>query len=376
MNSPSSAVVRRRGVPPGRVHDIEVIEGAEDEAGAIGRQPRPAHQPRPHRGPVVDSHRRVGASRDLGLHAGGERNRRRLPGGDVDALQLPGHRDDDRLPVGQEVVARQRVARGARFLVVARHRVGEPALRAGLEIADAQPGVGLVTRAVDQPLAVGREHRPHRAALRVGHLRDVAGVAVVAVDLPQREAGVVGESAGALRVVDEPAIGRDHRPHAVGRRRRRRPGGIRSRLRRRGSPDAHAVAAVAVVHVEPERARIGRPRLRHDQVLAVGRPRRRDHDLRAIVGAPILADGPRVGAVGVGDPQVLDPTAIAEEGDGAAVGRPGRLALERHAADDAGGGAAGDRQRVEVAEQVEDAGCGRRARRPPTSTSPRRSRSR
>ena len=69
---------------------------------------------------------------------------------------------------------------------------------------------------------------------------------------------------------------------------------------------------------------------------------------------PILADRARIRAVGVGDPEVLDAGAIAEERDRLAVGRPRRLAFERQPADDARGRAAVDRQRVEIAEHVED----------------------
>ena len=54
-----------------------------------------------------------------------------------------------------------------------------------------------------------------------------------------------------------------------------------------------------------------------------------------IVGASVLADRARIRAVGVGDPQVLDAGAIGQERDRLAVGRPGRLALERQPAHDA-----------------------------------------
>ena len=69
---------------------------------------------------------------------------------------------------------------------------------------------------------------------------------------------------------------------------------------------------------------------------------------------PSLLTARGLDAVGVGDPQVLDAGAVAEKGDLLAVGRVARLAFERQAADDARGGAAVDRQRVEVAENVED----------------------
>ena len=75
----------------------------------------------------------------------------------------------------------------------------------------------------------------------------------------------------------------------------------------------------------------------------------------------------RFGAVGMHDPDVLAAFAIGDKGDPLAVGRKTRLAVERHAAVDQLGFAALDRQRVDVAEQLEHDGLavGRDVQRQP-----------
>ena len=89
----------------------------------------------------------------------------------------------------------------------------------------------------------------------------------------------------------------------------------------------------------------------------VRRPRGDTIDLRAIVRQTILADGARIRAVDVGDPQVLDAGAIAQERQLFAVRRKHRLTFERQPADDARGGATVDRQRVNVTQHVERDGA-------------------
>src|SRR5688500_18989528 len=97
---------------------------------------------------------------------------------------------------------------------------------------------------VDELFAIRRNHWAHGAALRIGHLHRVAGLAVMAMNLPEREARVVGERAGALRVVDEPSVWRDDRTHAVRRRRWWWPWGrISGGLRWRRRANAHTRAA-------------------------------------------------------------------------------------------------------------------------------------
>src|SRR5690606_21588926 len=96
-------------------------------------------------------------------------------------------------------------------------------------------------------------------------------------------------------------------------------------------------AAGGVVH--PQLA--GAPRtargavLAADQEPAIGRPGRSVE--QAVV---LVADLHRVGAVGRDGPQVVAAVAVGGEGDAAAVGRPARLDVPRHARGDAGGVAA------------------------------------
>ena len=66
-----------------------------------------------------------------------------------------------------------------------------------------------------------------------------------------------------------------------------------------------------------------------DDVIAVGRPGR-GGELDLLV----LAERLRIGAVGLGDPDVLCAAAVADEGDQFAVGREARLAVEGQAGGD------------------------------------------
>ncbi len=104
----------------------------------------------------------------------------------------------------------------------------------------------------------------------------------------------------------------------------------------------HAAAAAVVIH--PELCALG-----DDHVLAVGRPRRRHVTL-----ALGRRDGARLGAVGVGHPDVFGAVAIADEHQLLAVGREGRLHVVPLATGDPVRLATGDRQGVEVAQQLED----------------------
>lgn len=73
----------------------------------------------------------------------------------------------------------------------------------------------------------------------------------------------------------------------------------------------------------------------------------------AKINALALGDDTRLRAVSVGDPDVLGTIAIADEHDLLAVRRIARLLVPARAVRDARGGAARDRDRVEVAEYVE-----------------------
>ena len=98
---------------------------------------------------------------------------------------------------------------------------------------------------------------------------------------------------------------------------------------------------------------LGRTRFRDEQILTVTSPGRRAHALRRIVREAILAHRTRIVAVGIGDPQVLDAAAVAEKSDRLAIGRELRLTVERHSAQNALRRSSFDRQRVDVADEIE-----------------------
>lgn len=87
------------------------------------------------------------------------------------------------------------------------------------------------------------------------------------------------------------------------------------------------------------------------------------HVERAPVGAPaglrhhvepgLTRNLARVAAIGIGDPQIDHARAIADERDLLAVGREDRMRLERRAGQQRPRLPAFDRQRVEIAEQIE-----------------------
>jgi hypothetical protein len=116
-----------------------------------------------------------------------------------------------------------------------------------------------------------------------------------------------------------------------------------------GELEALAAAAVVEPHLAGAgRALRGEVLARHD-VLAVGRP------VGAVEEAEgLFADLLRVLAVAVGDPDVVAAPLVAGEGELLAVGAVARLLLPGDVVGQGARLAAADRQRVEVAQEVED----------------------
>jgi hypothetical protein len=88
---------------------------------------------------------------------------------------------------------------------------------------------------------------------------------------------------------------------------------------------------------------------RHHQIFPVGGPL---GGLQRLVTQ--LGDLPRLLRIHVLDPEILSAVAIGGEGDPLPVGREAGLAVECHPSRDRGGGPAGDRNGVKIAEEVED----------------------
>ena len=174
----------------------------------------------------------------------------------------------------------------------------------GLEIANAKRRFGLVPCRVDHILAVRRQDRPHRASLRIRDPRRFAGVAVKALDLPQRKLHVVTKCTRPQRRVYKLAVRRSDEAHRVcpGR------GGSwlsRCRLRRSRRADRDARSAVLVIHKRIK----GAERLvgfRDDDVIAVLGPVWRD---KGRLG--VLRDRLRIGAVRFAYPDIFAAAAVA-----------------------------------------------------------------
>ncbi len=162
--SPTSMLVRRRGVPFGQsitysrssATNASCWPSGEGTASRICLTMNVAESAIG----ILEVHRRserlhhLGLHRDLGRRASFDRH---LP-----ELSVPCR--DQELRVRRERHAGVRVERRARLLVVALHRVDEPALFARFQVANAQPRLVDVARAVDQPPSVRRQRRTERRA--------------------------------------------------------------------------------------------------------------------------------------------------------------------------------------------------------------------
>ena len=281
--------------------DPEAIQRRERDPRAIGRGHRVPNLPHREGGCVLDGVVELDAGAELEIVADPEGY---FLGAALQNVQLPdlptvaGHQ---MARVGGEGHARKHIEGGARLLVVVLHGVGEPALVAGLEVADPQPRVEVVTGAVDQPAAIGREGGADAGAVPRGAGEVLAGLAVVDGQLVLGELGIVGPVAGAPRVPDVAAA---------------RVEGAAEGLEILGLVDQlHARAAVHVVQPELGQAAAAEAPLGRDDVVAVRGPVGR---LGAVGGA--LGDLRRVRAVERHDPDILAAAPVRGEDDARAVG--------------------------------------------------------
>ena len=150
------------------------------------------------------------------LDVRGERHRRALAAGDVDAPDLALAPDHDRLAVGHPGVLRIEAVDRPRFLQVLVEAIEERPVAAGLEIADVQLAAEADAADVGEPLAVGADARRdgaaldrHGGALAPGvqvapddRVDGAVGILVVFEQLPGRDV---------LAVIEVAAVGGDGR---------------------------------------------------------------------------------------------------------------------------------------------------------------------
>ena len=326
---------------------VEPVERRERQPRPVGR--RHGVTDLPHREPraVVD---RIleGQLRSHGqLGSDAERHGDRLgAGGDRNAPDAAPVRNDDLGRVGRERHPGQHVAPRHRFLVVALDGVGEPAFVPGRQLAQPQPRPILVPGAVDQPGPVGRDRRAERRAVARGPDVLLPGLPVVDAELVLRQDGVVLPQPLPLREPDVPPVGRRGRP------------GDAPRLRL--VDELHPGAAVDVPHPELRVALVAageRPRPdRRDHVVAVRQPVR-----RLVVVDRRVGHLPRGFRLDIDPPEVLGAVPVRHEDHLRAVRAVARLGVVGHPLGKRRCVAARERDRVEVAQQVEDDGPAARA---------------
>ena len=205
----------RRGDAPRcalrEVLDPEPVDRGEHHALAIRRNHRAANLARgDHRRgvhPEVALH--LGAHRQLDLHLERNLDSRRAVEWHPPELATVG--GDDGATVRGVRVPRQHVHRGSGLLVITLHRVGQPALLAGGQLANPQPGLGVMSGAVDQPLPVGRDTRPERRAVAGGNHGVGAALPVIDPHAVLRQHRVVGPVAGAASVIHVAPVGGERR---------------------------------------------------------------------------------------------------------------------------------------------------------------------
>ena len=320
----------------------QLAERVEHQGAAIGRGGHIADHARVERAfrQLLGKVQRLG---DHLLHLGGEWHLGGLAAGHVHLPQAALGPDHHRIGVGHPVEAGVRPEDRPGFLLVMAQAIPHRAHLAAGQIKMVQHA--LVAHALDegQRAAIRRHLRTHRAARAVHHVLVLAGLPVEAldrVDHPVRVTVVVERAARAhiLRVVHVAAIGRHARLADV-----LLVVGLFHQL----DAGAGAAGVVQPQLARAQRAARGEVLAGHD-VLAIGRPGGVVEQAEALVGH--LA---RVAAVGGNGPDVVATAAVGGEGDAAAVRRPARLDIPGAAAADAGGGAAGDRHAVQVAQQRE-----------------------
>src|SRR6266700_2197077 len=276
--------------------------GGKRQLLAIGRFDRVHDQAHFH-GALFNGLRKIQLGAEILGDLRGEGNHLFGGGGEVQALDLAILVVDDFFTAGEEGVAWKNVAGKERFLVVAGDWILDPAIFAGIQVAQTQAGFRFVASDVENLLAVGREHRAKRTLDLVDEVIFVASLAVPTGDVPSGKLLVVSQGAELGGVVKIFSIGRSDHAHGVGAL---APFGGGSGLR---LGDLDARTAVDMVH--PDFAGADTElRFRNKDVHAVRGPARRSEITVGIFRNLLYA-----GAVGMHDPDVLAAFAVGNKRD-------------------------------------------------------------
>src|SRR5262245_57647726 len=273
------------------------------------------------------------------LDLGGERDRATRAGRDVVPPDLAFRRCDDRAAVGHPRIPREYAVEGEALLLITLHAIGQQADAPGAEIHGLDPRSASYAPDESQRAAVRAHCRSGRAAELACHRDDLPGATIETLDLPDALVHVAVVPVAAV------AGGEVHEAAVPGKRRVRRVGLLLA-LR-----ELDSLAALDVPHPQLDGAEGGHvgQALSPDDVLSVRRPGRRGD-----WGFLLAAHRTGVLSGQVADPQVLEPAAVAREGDPVAIGAEARLHVVGGPAGDPLRLAAADRQEVEVAQQRED----------------------
>ncbi|EAU61692.1 hypothetical protein STIAU_2889, partial [Stigmatella aurantiaca DW4/3-1] len=275
------------------------------------------------------------------LHVKG--NGRHALAGHVDAVQLSLRPEDERLAVRRPGHRRVHAMDGPRLLHVAVEPIEQRALGPRDQVRGEQHALAAHPPHEGQRLAVRRGRGPHRAARTGDEGLQLLRLQVQPLDdvnLPVRILVVLEHLArgGVLAEVEEAAI-RGERGLAR----------ILLIIGPLGELDALAARAVVEPHLaRAQRAPGGEVLARHE-VLAVRRPGGAVEQAEGL-----LRHGARVRAIPLHDPQVVAATPVAREGDGGAIRAVAGLHVPGGPRGEGLRLAAGDGQRVEVPQQVED----------------------
>ena len=237
-----------------------------------------------------------------------------------------------------------RLRRTARFIDVTTYGHREAAAAAIARVRAIHDKVRGTT-GEGEALAIGRRRGADGAAIAADGSRHFAGVYIVAFDVEDALGRILRifedrPRRGVATEIDRTAVGREDRLAEL------------LLVLRVGPGDERDAAPGAADMVEPdltgaERA-LGREMLARGDIPAVRAPG------RGIEQFEIFArDRARAGAVGVHHPDIVAAAAVRSEGDQPPVGREARLLVVGEPRGDPGRSAAGDRHRVDVAEQVE-----------------------